>query len=595
MSDPTKKSIVINKSFLSGSAGSSSSHAQNKKSKKNTRNLSEEIIKPNKLKKMLLDKINAKRKAEHSSPDSSLSGIISSSSKSNSKSNSNSNSNSNNTNTLDISKETKIFSSEFKKSLDFLDSYIGQKKTDRYNQKTKTLKKQNPYSPSTSPSTSLNNDILKSLHSNNITPNIHASRSPNSINQSLPPQGYITQPMQYQHRHRQATQQHIVAPAPAPTPTHAPLHRPQQTPIFQKIELQIPNKPHHSISPNILPNTVPKINLAIGKPGNSTFVYTELPPELQNFTPPVYNISSPSLSSLSSLTAVDVPPTIDSLPALDSYHKPIDVIDSRDNMKIDVNNNNNSELLDAGFGMKNEMNGGTVETDGLGLDVELSNTSLLPTSTTFSPIKLSDDAPYGCLKGGKKPTFRMYNKTIKNNLRFSSNDGTYSDRQTKLKELQNKHSNKKTFFENDGGSKNNDNDNDNDNDNENDNDNDNNNNNNNDDKKSRNMRRTKIRRRLRKTITKKFKLGKQAGNVVGVWIKNNDTRKNIQKEHGLLKSKQLGEVKKYLVEKNLIKIGSTAPPGVIRNIYEASMLSGEVENIGKGVGLHNFLEDKKAW
>ena len=237
MSDPTKKSIVINKSFLSGSAGSSSSHAQNKKSKKNTRNLSEEIIKPNKLKKMLLDKINAKRKAEHSSPDGSLSGSISSSSKSNS------NINSNNTNTLDISKETKIFSSEFKKSLDFLDSYIGQKNTDRYNQKTKTLKKQNPSSTSPSPSTSLNNDILKSLHSNNITPNIHASRSQNSINQSLPPQGYITQPMQHQHQHRQATQQHNVAPAPAPTPTHAPLHRQQQTPIFQKIELQIPNNP----------------------------------------------------------------------------------------------------------------------------------------------------------------------------------------------------------------------------------------------------------------------------------------------------------------------------------------------------------------
>jgi hypothetical protein len=259
MSDPTKKSIVINKSFLSGSAGSSSSHTQNKKSKKNTRNFSEEIIKPNKLKKMLLDKINAKRKAEHSSFDSSVS------------------SSSNNANTLDISKETKIFSSEFKKSLDFLDSYIGQKKTDRYNQKTKTLKKQNPSSPS--PSTSLNSDILKSLHSNNITPNTHASYAsyashpPNNITQSIPPQGYVTQPMQ----HRQATQQHNVAHAPAPAP--APMHRQQQTPLFQKIELQIPNKPTHNISPNILPNTVPKINLAIGKPANSTFVYTDLPPE----------------------------------------------------------------------------------------------------------------------------------------------------------------------------------------------------------------------------------------------------------------------------------------------------------------------------
>jgi hypothetical protein len=546
MSDPTKKSIVINKSFLSGSAGSSSSHAQNKKSKKNTRNLSEEIIKPNKLKKMLLDKINAKRKAEHSSPDSSLS--------------SSSNSNSNNTNTLDISKETKIFSSEFKKSLDFLDSYIGQKKTDRYNQKTKTLKKQNPSSPSTSPSTSLNNDILKSLHSNNITPNIHASRSPNSINQSLPPQGYITQPVQ----HRQATQQHNVAHAPAPTPTHAPLHRPQQTPIFQKIELQIPNKPQHSISPNILPNTVPKINLAIGKPGNSTFVYTELPPELQNFTPPVYNISS----------VAEGPMTLETLPALDSYHKPIDVIDSRDNMKIDVNNNN-SELLDIAKSMENDA-------DSMNM-IDSSSTSLFPTSTTFSPIKLSDDTPYGCLKDGKKPTFRMYNKTIKNNTRFSDDnesnqDSTYSERQTKLKDLKNRHNKKaSTISQNENAE------------------NENGESDSNENRNSHSLRKTKIRRRLRKTITKKFKLGKQAGNVVGVWIKNNDTRKNIQKEQGLLKSKQLGEVKKYLVEKNLIKIGSTAPPGVIRNIYEASMLSGEVENIGKGVGLHNFLEDKKAW
>jgi hypothetical protein len=118
----------------------------------------------------------------------------------------------------------------------------------------------------------------------------------------------------------------------------------------------------------------------------------------------------------------------------------------------------------------------------------------------------------------------------------------------------------------------------------------------NNEEKKEDAKRTKIRRHLRKTITKKFKLGKQPGsNIVGVLIKNNDTRKNIQKECGLLKSKQLSEVKKYLVEKNLIKIGSTAPPGVIRNIYEASMLAGEVDNIGKGVILHNFLEDKKMW
>ena len=58
MSDPTKKSIVINKSFLSGSDNynSSTNPNQNKKSKKNTRHLSEELIKPNKLKKYYLIK-----------------------------------------------------------------------------------------------------------------------------------------------------------------------------------------------------------------------------------------------------------------------------------------------------------------------------------------------------------------------------------------------------------------------------------------------------------------------------------------------------------------------------------------------------------
>jgi hypothetical protein len=97
---------------------------------------------------------------------------------------------------------------------------------------------------------------------------------------------------------------------------------------------------------------------------------------------------------------------------------------------------------------------------------------------------------------------------------------------------------------------------------------------------------------MRKTITKRFRLGKQ-GNVVGVLIKNNDTRKKIQKEHGLLKNKNLSDVKKYLVEQKLMKIGSTAPPNIIRKIYEDSVLTGEVENVAKDVILHNFLEENK--
>jgi len=572
MSDPTKKSIVINKSFLSGTDNynAPTNPNINKKSKKNTRHLSEELIKPNKLKKMLLDKINAKRKADLYS---------STSSSSNNMSGGGSNSISNN-DILDVSKETKMFSSEFKKSLEFLDNYVNQKKTE--NHKSKTLKKQN--------AGSLNNDILKSLHNNNNkSNNSHVLFPPNSSNQSIQTQAYIHQPVQQIQsiqptNPRQSTPYtQIINPSYAPTPAPAP------APVFQKIHLQVPqkNQPLHHSFHNTSSQTVPKINLAIGKTSNENLIYTELPPELQNFSPPVYNIT-PSLSTSpipapisSSSSTVSY---LDSLPDITSFSPDIsDVeargdIDSREMDKLSNIENSNSEYM-----------------------TNVNKTSLSTSSTTFSPIKLTDDAPYGCLKGGKKPTFRTYNKTIKNSARFSDNNdhygdddqskNVYSERQTKLRELQDKHGKKASLndsinnIDNKGDDSNDDSD-----------DSDDADNNATNLKGNKNhLKKTKIRRHLRTTITKKFKLGKQSGNIVGVLIKNNDTRKNVQKEHGLLKNKQLPDIKKYLIEKNMIKIGSTAPPGVIRNIYEASILAGEVDNIGKGVVLHNFLEDKKMW
>jgi hypothetical protein len=589
MSDSTKKSIVINKSFLSGSENSNGSNINNKKSKKNTRNLSEEIIKPNKLKKMLLDKINAKRKAEQGSHGGmgGMGGMGGTGGAGDNTENSRTN--------LDISKETKIFSSEFKKSLDFLDNYIGQKRNDKF--KSKTLKKQNQHK---NPATSLNNDILKYINNNNNNTNPTSTSNPTQnvvYSTNHPIQSIQTPQIMQANNVLQSSRQHF-----APTPPVTTISAHSTPPLFQKIQLNIPSKSQHQTTPNLstgsgpamitnrggvithLPSNTPKINLSLGKVGNeNTLVYTELPPELQNFTPPVYNISSPSISP-------------------SPFPDPISVNDAslmgvgETNMMIDKTGG----ATGAGENEKFEEIINNIEPPNT---VNIGKTSLELSTPTFSPIKLTDDAPYGCLKNGKKPTFRMYNKTIKNNIKFhdtnthnsDNTDTIYSDRQTKLKNLQNKHNkNKYPSHQNVFHEKHDNNDND-----------DNNDNNSynmkinkeeEENEKEKNIKKTKIRRHLRKTITKKFKLGKQTGqNIVGVLIKNNDTRKNIEKEHGLLKSKQLAEVKKYLVEKNLIKIGSTAPPGVIRNIYEASMLSGEVDNIGKGVILHNFLEDKKMW
>jgi hypothetical protein len=539
MSDSTKKSIIINQSFLSGSnKGTTSSN--NTHSKKNRPKLSDDIIKPNKLKKMLLDKINAKRKAEQTSSISS--GV------------NNNNSNNNNAN-IDISKESKIFSSEFKKSLEFLDNYINTKnqnpkiKKANDNSHSKTLKRQNFGTGS------LTADILKSLQNNKNSNPQQRNPSPVYTPTTIQPQ-IITQPRIVTPGIQSSNPTgNFTAPAPAPNPAH----------MFQKIQLQLP---HSQPAATIMP-TQPKINLGIGKNSSGNMIYTELPPELQP------TVSSPPLQmNMPTMPTMPTMPITQPIIATNTATLNMPMAPLTGEIQEIPGIINNSEL-DKDENIYNDFDDN---------DDIIGKTSLSTSSVTFSPVKLSDDAPYGCLKNGKKPTFRAYNKTIKHNIKFNNdnnNDTPHTERQTKLKELQDKH--KRQAILNSDTSLNNENENEHDLQDD-----------NNSLNKTKHMSRTKIRRHLRKTITKKFKLGK-TGDVVGVLIKNNDTRKNIQREHGLLKNKKLSEVKKYLVEKNLIKIGSMAPPNIVRKIYEDAMLTGELENVGKGVVLHNFLEDKKSW
>ena len=75
---------------------------------------------------------------------------------------------------------------------------------------------------------------------------------------------------------------------------------------------------------------------------------------------------------------------------------------------------------------------------------------------------------------------------------------------------------------------------------------------------------------------------------IGVLIKNNKTRRIIKDEHKILKKKDISEVKKYLKKHNLIKIGSSAPENVLRNMYESAYLSGNVTNKNAKILLHNW-------
>jgi hypothetical protein len=222
----------------------------------------------------------------------------------------------------------------------------------------------------------------------------------------------------------------------------------------------------------------------------------------------------------------------------------------------------------------------------------------------LNSLKIENDPPYGCLKNANKPTYRNWVKTKRNtgdddeittsstyssNIHFSPDP--QNERQKRLEQLRrkmkedeiqklNSYNNTMTMPKKEkeepvlnnvsppvsqntitGGD-------------------------------AANAEEEPDKRYIKRTIKKKYTLGKSTVyRKVGILIKNNATRKKIINAQKDLKKKSIHDIKKYLVEHGLLKVGSNAPNNVLRKTYESAMLTGEVVNQNKDVLIHNLMND----
>jgi hypothetical protein len=95
----------------------------------------------------------------------------------------------------------------------------------------------------------------------------------------------------------------------------------------------------------------------------------------------------------------------------------------------------------------------------------------------------------------------------------------------------------------------------------------------------------------KKTLRRTFYIGKsKVFPKVSVLVSNKTIRNNISNKSTKIRQTPLTEVKRYLIKKGFIKVGSIAPPDVLRKMYESALLMcGEIQNHNADNLLYNYL------
>ena len=98
-------------------------------------------------------------------------------------------------------------------------------------------------------------------------------------------------------------------------------------------------------------------------------------------------------------------------------------------------------------------------------------------------------------------------------------------------------------------------------------------------------------KKRKKTYKRTYKVGKSSVFPrVSVLVSNKTIRKQVANKKQLLKQTSISDIKKYLMKRGFIKVGSTAPNDVLRKMYEsATLICGEIQNHNPDNLLYNFM------
>ena len=204
------------------------------------------------------------------------------------------------------------------------------------------------------------------------------------------------------------------------------------------------------------------------------------------------------------------------------------------------------------------------------------NNQIFEMNKNTPSFKIEPQPKYGVLKGGLLPTYREYMKNMNNNTEGNHNNHNHNNHTTFTEgNAQNNHYNndyltksaklltlakKKDDIM---------------------------------DKEVNNKNIKLYYPKQKKTIRRTFRVGRSKHySNIGILINNKTIRNECYTQKYKLKQMPINEVKKYLMKKGLIKVGTTAPNDILRKMYEsANLICGEVQNYNTDILLHNYIND----